>query len=430
MWIKSFASRKKKALLLWVVALLVGANLVLAQFFSLDPFALDKMLLRLALNRVFDIAYRADLDYVEVVQKSYLRGYVQGGEPAERWKKLAQQDGRLTLIRYNAATSLPQQVPFVYQTPGQPYLVSLREKYRLKELSEGAGDEYGEMLLVFRWLGTRWDHGADAVPGGTRQLNPALVIEGGARGGKYWCEIAAKVTVEVASALGWPARLVTASKDGYNWDHAVAEIWSNRFNKWFAVDTDFNVIYEAEGIPLSAFELCHDGPKLKRQGRLQLRLLAPAKPSLKLVDLVPFYRYVHIDLRSDWFTRKLRPLSPVGGDLSTWWTARPDLGPILTGKKRVDNPQQFDWKLNQVEISPVGFGSGGVAGKRLTLALRTYSPNFAFFELYSNGKSYVSRDGRTSIETVEGVNVVGARTVDHDGRRGAFHQVSFSLKGS
>ena len=281
------------------------------------------------------------------------------------------------------------------------------------------------MLKVCRWVGTRFDHGADPVPGGTVPVDPALVLEGGAKGGKYWCEIAAKLTVEVASAIGWPARLVTASRDGYHWDHAVAELWSNQFNKWFVVDTDFNLLYEVDGVPLSAYELCHLGPEFKRKGRLKVRRLAPSKKSLGEQELLPFYQYVHIDLRNDWFTRRLRRLSPAGGDISTWWTGRRELGRVLTGKKRVDDGEKFDWKLHQILIVPLGFVDGARGKTMIHIGLRAYSPDFAYFEVQDNDTKVISRDGHVSLEVASGVNRVAARVVDSKGNRGAVYQVSY-----
>ena len=416
--------RAKSSLKYALVLVLILA--VFAWIYALTPWTLGKELLVLSLDHVFAYIYRDDLSMVAAAQKSYLRGDAAVSQPAVHWKKLEKQHPGFTLISYQGAADLPEQVPFVYQRSGQTYLQEVSRKYALPELASGAGNEYQAMLQVCRWVGTRFDHGADAVPGGTVPVHPDLVLEGGAKGGKYWCEIAAKLTVEVASALGWPARLVTASKDGYHWDHAVAELWSNHFNKWFVVDTDFNLLYESDGVPLSAYELCHLAPELERQGRLKVRRIAPAKRSLQHRELLPFYRYVHIDLRNDWFTRRLRPLSPAGGDFSTWWTGRPELGQVITGKKRVDAREQFDWKLHQVQISPLGLEDGNSGSKNIRIGLRTYSPDFAWFEVQGNGARYLSRDGRVSLQLKGGVNHVAARVVDSRGNRGPLYRVSYT----
>lgn len=237
-------------------------------------------------------------------------------------------------------------VPFVYDHPDAPHLKRLRERFDLGSLVTGAPSEYAAMLKLGEWLGARWDHGTDDHLSRAGAIDAVFAIQRGMEGAKFWCEIGAKVAVQAFSAMGWPARLITASRDGRTWEHAVAEVWSNQFCKWFAIDTDFNVVFEADGKPLSAYELCHDGPALQRNGTLHTRLLATPKPSLPLIDLLPFYASIYIDMRSDWNARPLRRGSPAGGDLSSWWTARPGFNGTLRPKVRVDDRNQFDWPVN------------------------------------------------------------------------------------
>ena len=239
---------------------------------------------------------------------------------------------------------------FVYETADAAYLLRFRETYELESVIKDATSQYEAMLKLGNWIGTRFDHGIDP-PGSRQACDPVGLIATGERGAKYWCEIAARVTVQAASSLGWPARVITASRDGYTWEHGVAELWSDDFGKWFVMDTDFNVVYESNGVPLSAFELLHKGHLLQDTGKLDIRAIAPPKPSLPLIDMIPYYRYIHVDLRNDWCSRPLRRGSPAGGDLATWWTARPDIPPLLTAKTRVDDADSFDWTLNTVAIS-------------------------------------------------------------------------------
>jgi hypothetical protein len=121
-------------------------------------------------------------------------------------------------------------------------------------------------------------------------------------------------------------------------------------------------------------------------------------------------------------------LSPAGGDASTWWTARPDLGPIPTAKQRVDDRGRFDWKLHQVQVVPLGMrqGKGGEMG--LELGLRSYSPCFAHFELYHNGGRHQSDDGRVFLDPLPGVNLIAVRVVDRQGRPGPLQRLSFMVR--
>ncbi|MGH9906455.1 MAG: hypothetical protein ACRD8U_12845, partial [Pyrinomonadaceae bacterium] len=282
------------------------------------------------------------------------------------------------------------------------------------------------MLRLGGWLGTRWDHGTDEVPGGSLVCDPSTIVNAGERGARYWCEIAARTTIEAATALGWPARLLTASRDGYTWEHAVAELWSNQFSKWFVMDTDFNVVYESAGVPLSAFELSHQGEQLQNGGRLRVRAIAPAKPSLPFKDLVPFYAYVHVDMRNDWCSRPLKQGSPAGGDLATWWTARPAFSRILTAKRRVDDRAVFDWNVNSVAIHASAARRYDDGQLWLEIGLTGYSPTFEAFEASVDGQPWNRIEGGVhSFSVASGIHTVGARLVTTSGYRGAESEIKF-----
>jgi hypothetical protein len=231
---------------------------------------------------------------------------------------------------------------FVFERPDAPHLVALRTKYRLNEVVAGAKSEYEAQLKLAEWVGTRYEHGTDDPPGGRQVCDPVAVIESGARGARYWCEVAAYTMIHAAQSLGWPARMITGSTDGYTWEHAVAELWSSEHRKWYVVDADFNVVFEADGVPLSAWELVHDGPALKERGKLVIRRFAKLKEGLHPQDLLRFFTYVHVHYRTDWCTRPLRRASPAGGDLNARWTAREGNGPVVPSIPRAKTPREFE----------------------------------------------------------------------------------------
>lgn len=254
----------------------------------------------------------------------------------------------LTEARALAATrgyvpSSPDTPVFVFERPDAPHLVAFRERYRLEAIVASAPTEYEAQLALATWVGTRFDHGTNEPPGGRQVCDPVSVVESGTKGARYWCEVAAYTMVHAAQAMGWPARMITGSTDGYTWEHAVAELWSNEHRKWFVVDTDFNVIFENGGVPLSAWELVHDAPALRKAGRLVTRRLARLKEGLVPQDVLRFFAYAHVDYRADWCSRRLRRASPAGGDLNTLWTARPGREPPLTSIPRAHRREQFEF---------------------------------------------------------------------------------------
>ena len=417
----------------WWFALLglLSSGLVFAGagfYYGLRPAQLLSQTLRVLLTPMYAAVYDSDRANAAALSHRYWVGDPRAGSamPQESWKRL---EGRLPGFSVTSFESSPgpgPDIPFVYEQPSARYLSDLRTHFELDSLVAAEPDEYQSMLRLANWLGTRWDHGTDTVPGGTKVCEPVEVIEDGEGGARYWCEIAARTTVQAATSLGWPARLITASRDGYTWEHAVAELWSNQFDKWFVVDTDFNVVYEHEGVPLSAFELSQQGEELRRNHTLTVRRFAPPKPSLPLKDMVPFYEYVHVDMRNDWCSRPLPRASPAGGDRATWWSARPTLPRVLTANVRVDDPAVFDWKLNHVAL--YASSSSRLAGGKLLLGigLSSYSPTFRAFEVRVDGGKWQQTGSVHNFVLAPGAHTIEARVLTESHYPGRVSQAQFS----
>jgi hypothetical protein len=265
-------------------------------------------------------------------------GAVVYNEDLAQARSLAQQRGH-TSTQSNTPVFVPEQ-------SDAPHLQDLRKRYDLNAIIAQASSEYDAQLKLAAWVGTRFEHGTDEVPGGRQVCDPVAVFQAGQNGARFWCEIAAYSMIHAAGAVGWPARMITASTDGHTWEHAVAELWSTQHKKWFVIDTDFNVVFEHQGVPLSAWELVHEAPQLKQSGQLTVRRFAKFKEGLTPQDLLRLYAYAHVDYRTDWCTRPLRQASPAGGDLNTRWTSRsghePKLTPIARASTRVEFEQAVE----------------------------------------------------------------------------------------
>lgn len=316
---------------------------------------------------------------------------------------------------HGAATvkSMHKSNPFVYEDPEVPYLKDFRDHFGLSDLVAGVPSEYEAILKLGGWVGSQFDHGTDPVVGGHSACSPVDLVEEGRAGSDYWCEIAARIMVHAAASLSLPARVVTASTDGYSWEHAVAEIWSNDYGKWFIVDTDFNYVYERHGIPLSAVELMQHGREWKASGELQIKTIAPSKPSIPRGDAIELYRYVHIDMRNDWCSRELRPGSPAGGDLATWWTASQDFGSLMVARRKVWDVSQMNWPVNTVYFAP----ARDAKSDKPHVLWAAYSPYYAFTERQApDGTWYMQESDSIALE--EGEKSIALRVVTRDGWRG------------
>ncbi len=389
---------------------------------------------RRAIVPVFAVIYRSDMEEATRLSKACQVGSNEnvGISSAESWRKIDEADPRLLVKKSHNGEKFTHYPPFVYERYDAPQLVVFRKKYALQNIVEDTGDEYEKMLAVGKWVGSRWDHGFEDVPGGRYHFNLIDVIEAGTSGRRFWCEIAAKLTVQVASAMGWPARYVGMSKTGYEFKsgrHAVAELWSNRFNKWFVLDTDFNVVFETGGIPMSAYELCKMGPELQIAGQLKIRRLGPSKPSLPLVDTIPYYRYIFIDLRNDWYTRRLSKGSPAGGNLATWWTSRQGAEPVLTSKIRVDKMAKINWPVNRAFIFLRRLvNETGSEKSLIDIGLKGYSPYFKQFQLSLDGNPWKGiGDDIYRFAVSRGTHAIKARMLLSNQSVGPTSSVTFEL---
>jgi len=387
-------------------------------YFRLTLRQFAAQIIRVTATRIFAHLYRQDQRDAQRLCRQFRRGLAVSREDAfETFAKLPHAETALVEVIFPHASS-GSEIPFIYESPDAPHLRALREQYHLRKIIQDAANEYDAMCRLGAWIGTRWDHGTDDVPDGSAILNPTAVIQAGERGAKFWCEIAAKTLVLAATSLGWVARLTTTSRDGYTWEHAVAELWSNQFRKWFVIDPDFNVVYEVDSMPLSAFELCHRGLKLAQANRLSTRLIAPTKLSLPFTDLLAFYAYTHIEMRTDWQTRRLRRGSPAGGDLQTWRTARSGFKPLLTARIHQNEQYLFDWQVNTVIMSGCRIEQRGER-TIIHFALIGYCPYFKTFQLrVDDGEWHESASGLFQFDLTPGDYALTARIVTLSGEFG------------
>ena len=401
-------------------------------YYALTPTRFFAQLTEVVTMPVLAALYAADMRDVENIVRQYKVGLATDScliDSPQTWRRLETTVPGFQLIDITPTKISGRENNFVYEKADATYLARFREIYHLDNVIQGAESQYEAMLRLGAWIGTRWDHGSDPLVGSRYACDPTELVAAGERGAKYWCEIAARLTVHAASSLGWPARVITGSCDGYTWEHAVAELWSDDFGKWFVMDTDFNVVYESNGVPLSAFELSQEGPALQSVGKLDIRVIASPKPSLPLIDMIPFYRYIHVDLRNDWCSRPLRRGSPAGGNLATWWTARSDMPPLLTAKLRVNDVDSFNWTLNSVAISAVDARLLDDGRFHLEVALSVESPVFGHFEISLNDANWKPIQGSIVSWILEtGKHSIAARMITAAGDAGRVTRVTFRIQ--
>ncbi|MEW5976054.1 MAG: transglutaminase domain-containing protein [Acidobacteriota bacterium] len=156
----------------------------------------------------------------------------------------------------DAPSAVRSRYPFQTAAYSDPRLSHLRERHRLADIVRDAPNEWTAQLQLKEWV-------YRAIPGGNPRVaadQAARILEEAARGEKFYCTHYTITYVECALALGWQARRVGVDRrhgprgmDSTH--HGVAEVWSNQFGKWVVVDSQSNLHFEKEGLPLSAWEI-------------------------------------------------------------------------------------------------------------------------------------------------------------------------------
>ena len=134
----------------------------------------------------------------------------------------------------------------------------------------------------------------------------------------FLCGTASQLLVQAITSLGGYARRVELR---YTPDdkHAVAETWSDFYNKWIVVDADYDIFYTRNDIPLNALELhkawVNDEINLvavnwsKSVHNIYLLNSDEFRFTKKLLN---YYSHISYPLRNDWKSRPLPWWHPEG----------------------------------------------------------------------------------------------------------------------
>ncbi len=332
---------------------------------------------------------------------------------------------------------------FHYESPDEPRLVMLREKYRLDEVVEAGKDEFEKQQLLRGWVCSRWPHGWDDV---VPAVNALDILAAAEQGHVFACGYYNVVFVQCCLALGWQARSLAISKQGSDfyppWEgnigHSVTEVWSNQYCKWILMDADTNSHYVLDGEPLGGLEMHRawftgDWERLERvTGEPAPRV---AYDKAKDFDARHEFERFNRHYTTDYFAY----LAVVMGNdlLSTGQTRETlmwcddytpyrivDHNHVMSGPW-TQNEDDINWTLGQAHISVRGLAEDRLKPQREVLVeLETQDPWFDHFELKIGDGDWKRADGKQlTMRLADGDTLISARTVNKLGVPGHVHWV-------
>lgn len=321
-------------------------------------------------------------------------------------------EGPLSVARLNAAveaagfkvienkshipTPAYSRIPFAASDYDDKRLADLREKYQLEKVIAPARDEWTAQQLLKVWV-----HGKIPTVEGevTSKAHHALdILEESARGERFYCTHYAITYAECALALGWQARKLGIDrphgKNGGSSHHGVAEVWSNRLAKWVVIDSHFNVHYENNGVPLSAWEvraewLRNKGADVERvDGAPPLTIKLPKRRGWRHPEndtSAYFWNYIltRLDTTDRHGQGKKIFLQDSYNDNLQWYqdaNGRPDRSWLHVGY--LSNTFVPTWRLEDAywTVGVVDATVSQATSKSIVFRLKSYCPNQVAFE--------------------------------------------------
>ena len=181
----------------------------------------------------------------------------------EVWRELERRHGWSIRISgcENPAPAVSR-AAFVWSDYDNRGAVAFRERHRLAELIEGAGDDWEALLRLRHWTFVNMVNDTEAClpfQDAFTALDPAALVAASHAGGTFWCSYFSVVFLAAATSLGFAARKQsidtehTAAEKGAH--HGVVDVWVNAFRKWVHLDPNYDHHYELGGVPLGTEEI-------------------------------------------------------------------------------------------------------------------------------------------------------------------------------
>lgn len=314
------------------------------------------------------------------------------------------------IVEYINNVPSPYAASFDYQPFNSEKLMTLREKYRLKEMTDGFRTELEKILFLRNWVKNRWEHG---VPKNISYNFDALdILSRAEKGEKFFCSEYSTTFVQCILSIGLQARYVGLFKG-----HVVAEVWSNELAKWVVMDVDNNLHYVRNKIPLNTLEL-HDLSGQGKWDEVQVmvgheRKVADEK---RKEDLLSFYHEFYIRMRNDWFSKKYPHWHPKANSIMNGleWKDKYTSNNILVARE-TENKEELYFPLNVTGLNILKKKS---TRNQIFLTLNTFTPNFSYFVIRIDCNEWVKQDisvvvwnihkGHNRLET-QAVNSLGVR---------------------
>lgn len=309
---------------------------------------------------------------------------------------------------------------FQYENFNNPKLQILQEKYKLEELISKASTELDKIIILREWVRKKIPLG---IPKNVDyNFNALDILARAEKGEGFFCSEYSTVFIQCAAAVGLIARYVGLFKG-----HAIAEIWSNQFEKWIVMDVNNNMHYENEGVPLSALEL-HDIWESKNFSNIKI-IKGIERKILNDDEKEYFLSYYHefyIRMRNDWFSNRYPHWHHKGNSIinSLEWQDKYTSNNILVARE-TSNAEQLYFLLNVVSLS-IKKEKSTIA--QICLTLDTFTPNFSNFIIrFDDDEPFIYKNHELFWGLHKGKNKLEVYSVNNLGVKGPSSKIELII---
>jgi hypothetical protein len=161
----------------------------------------------------------------------------------------------VALKDYDNPPIIRSRFPMQYQPVPCSELEHLRKTYKLDEVVKDAQGDMDYFLKLSLWVRSHWSFGSPNE--GEPPWDASYLITRGVMGEPFNCICAAVLFIQAMQALGRQARLLNVRKPGdtrlwkYEPLHALAEAYSDDFEKWVVVDANNCSMFTLKDSPVS-----------------------------------------------------------------------------------------------------------------------------------------------------------------------------------
>jgi hypothetical protein len=219
-------------------------------------------------------------------------------------------------IGLNSLTHNSPTFDFIFEKPSA--LKDLKESNNLDLITADRPStdrsDFEKWIALMHWTRDQFPHAKPIHEPSAQSFDGFKLLKNKTSEAGFLCGTASQLLIQAITSMGGYARRVELR---YKPDdkHAVAEVWSDFYNKWIVVDADYDIFYTRNNIPLNALEL-HNAWANQEIDSVEVHWRESINNIYKPEDhefrftkkLLNYYSHISYPLRNDW---KSRPLP--------WW---------------------------------------------------------------------------------------------------------------